>query len=198
MELSHHIILASASPRRSELMRALGFQFEVRATDAAEVLPKGLPHVDSAEYLAVLKADAAKEWLSPKHLTLTADSVVLLGDEWLGKPADAAEAIETLTKLCGNTHTVITGFCIQHLNEQGELVRHRQSVVTKVSIEAATQAEIEHYVASQPPLDRAGSYGIQDWIGWAKVSRIEGSYSNVMGLPTAEVYRALSAFMVEH
>lgn len=175
-------------------MQALGFEFEVRATDAEEVLPKGLPHEESAEYLAVLKADAALPWLSSSNLTLTADSVVLLGDEWLGKPVDAAEAIETLTKLCGNTHTVITGFCIQHLNEQGELIRLSESVVTKVTIAAASLAEIEHYVATQPPLDRAGSYGIQDWIGWAKVARIEGSYSNVMGLPTAEVYQALSAF----
>jgi septum formation protein len=194
MELTHQIILASASPRRSELMKALGFDFIVRATDAEEVLPDDLPHEASAEYLANLKADAAQDWLSPKHLTLTADSVVLLGDEWLGKPADAAEAIETLTKLCGNTHTVITGFCIQHLNEEGVHLRHSESVETQVTLGEASRAEIEHYVATQPPLDRAGSYGIQDWIGWAKVLRIEGSYSNVMGLPTAEVYEALSAF----
>ncbi len=194
MELTHQIILASASPRRSELMKALGFEFEVRATDAEEVLPKGLAHEDSAEYLANLKADAARAWLSPKQLTLTADSVVLLGEEWLGKPADAKEAIETLSKLCGHTHTVITGFCIQHLDESGALIRHSESVVTKVTLAKASLAEIERYVAMQPPLDRAGSYGIQDWIGWAKVVRIEGSYSNVMGLPTAEVYEALSAF----
>jgi len=194
MELSHRIILASASPRRSELMKALGFTFEVRATEAEEVLPKGLAHEDSAEYLAVLKADAARDWLSPEHLILTADSVVLLGQKWLGKPATPEEAIETLTYLCGNTHTVITGFCIQHLSKQGELIRHRESVITKVTLAAASRSEIEHYVATQPPLDRAGSYGIQDWIGWAKVTRIEGSYSNVMGLPTAEVYAALSAF----
>jgi len=194
MELTHNIILASASPRRSELMRALGFEFEVRATDAEEVLPEGLAHEESAEYLALLKADAARLWLSPKHLTLTADSVVLLGDEWLGKPANQEEAAETLSKLCGNTHTVITGFCIQRLDGTGELIRISESVVTKVTLAEATKQEIEHYVTTQPPLDRAGSYGIQDWIGWAKVTRIEGSYSNVMGLPTAEVFKALSAF----
>jgi len=194
MELTHQIILASASPRRSELMKALGFDFEVRATDAEEVLPEDLPHEASAEYLANLKADAARPWLSPKHLSLTADSVVLLGEEWLGKPADATEAIETLTKLCGHTHTVITGFCIQHINEAGVYVRHSESVLTEVTLAEASKEEIEHYVATQPPRDRAGSYGIQDWIGWAKVVRIEGSYSNVMGLPTAEVYEALAAF----
>ena len=194
MELTRKIILASASPRRSELMSALGFSFEVRATDAEEVLPEGLAHEDSAEYLAVLKADAARPWLTQENLSLTADSVVLLGNQWLGKPRDAQEAIETLTKLCGHTHTVITGFCIQQLDVNGDLVRHSESVITQVTLANATASEIAHYVATQPPLDRAGSYGIQDWIGWAKVIKIEGSYSNVMGLPTAEVYAALSAF----
>ena len=194
MELTHKLILASASPRRATLLRELGFEFEVRATDADEVLPKGLPHEESAAYLANLKADAAAAWLEPNCLILTADSVVLLGDEWLGKPADRTEAISMLTKLCGQEHRVFTGVCLQHLDASGKAVRTTKSVLTKVTMAAASRDEIEHYIDRQPPYDRAGSYGIQDWIGWAKVTSIEGSYSNVMGLPTAEVYDALLAF----
>ncbi len=180
------LLLASGSPRRSQLLRALDIPFEVRVPRVEEVYPDGLPLAEVAPYLAKLKATAAAGWLDPETLILTADSVVILGDRLFGKPRDLAEAREMLWALSGKTHRVTTGICL--LSTRGEVVR---AVSTEVSFREASDAEIDYYVKHYPPLDRAGAYGIQDWWGWAKVNRIEGSYSNVMGLPTVEVIELL-------
>ena len=195
MELTQPLRLASASPRRSDLLTALGLTFSVHPLDIDEIVPDGLPNAEAAEYLAKLKAAAADHLLhagaGQRATVLTADSVVLLGEELLGKPRDLDEARDVLRRLCGATHTVVTGFCLRWLDDAGTEGVMSESVRTEVTLAGATEAEIDYYVARQPPLDRAGSYGIQDWIGWAKLVRLEGSYSNVMGLPTARVYNAL-------
>ena len=172
-------------------MRGLGVSFEVRATDVDESLGGEVDHREAAELLALRKARAADSWLDAETATLTADSVVLLGGELLGKPVDLDEARATLARLCGATHEVRTGFCVSWQTTDGQVRRIHDTASTLVTLQSADAREIERYVAAQPPLDRAGSYGIQDWIGLAKATRLEGSYTNVMGLPTAEVYAAL-------
>lgn len=191
MQLSRTLILASGSPRRRQLLEALDLGFEVRVPEVVEDMPSGLRLVDAPAYLAELKAEAARPWATDDNLILTADTVVILGDELLGKPADAGAARAMLTALAGETHTVITGVCLLAGNQ-----RETFSVETLVSVKAATQAEIATYVERYTPLDKAGAYGIQDWWGWAKVHRIEGSYANVMGLPTAEVAERLRRYAV--
>ena len=187
------LILASASPRRSTLLSALGYGFSVRPTDVEEVLPEGLPPDEAAPFLARLKAEACLAWLDEAATcVLTADSVVVLDGEVLNKPTDAADARRMLARLCGRTQTVVTGVCLL----RGTSARpsfEGQAIRTEVTLAAATPDEIADYVARQPPLDKAGAYGIQDWIGLAKATRLEGSYTNVMGLPTAEVYAMLIA-----
>lgn len=186
----NRILLASASPRRSELLLGLGFKFEVRASHVDEVLPQGVPPQAAARYLAELKATACEGWLEDGLVILTADSVVLHAGDILNKPADLVGAKQMLNRLCGQTHTVMTGVCIlsQAKQQKRKIIF---DVTTQVTLAAADSAEIDYYLQVQPPLDKAGSYGIQDWIGLAKATRVEGSYTNVMGLPTAEVYRAL-------
>ena len=187
---SPRLLLASASPRRSDLLRGLGYDFDVKPTDVEEVLPKGLPPERAASYLAELKARVCEAWLTPQTVVITADSVVLHEGEVLNKPTDLDAARAMLERLCGSTHTVITGVCI--LSEaHGSAAFEVFEVTTQVTLAMASATEIDYYLGIQPPLDKAGSYGIQDWIGLAKATRIEGSYTNVMGLPTAEVYRAL-------
>ncbi len=192
------LILASASPRRRDLLTQLGFAFEVRPTDVAEVLPEGTPHETAACYLAELKARTGATHLAARELLLAADTTVLLGDELINKPIDSADARVMLHKLCGRTQRVITGVALAWLADDGAYALESFQVETRVTLAAATAPEIEAYVARHRPLDKAGAYGIQDWIGWAKATRIDGSYSNVMGLPTAEVFAALTALGVAY
>ncbi len=191
MDQRSGLILASASPRRRDLLRQLGFAFEVRPTDVEEVLPQGLPNGQAALYLAVLKASAATAELLPGQVLLAADTTVLLGDALINKPIDAPEAERMLLELCGHTHRVITGVCIVVAELDGTMPQLSFQVETSVTLLPASKTEIAEYVCLQRPLDKAGAYGIQDWLGWAKCSGIVGSYSNVMGLPTAEVFAAL-------
>lgn len=191
MKLNRSLILASASPRRSQLLQALDLEFTVKATDVEEIIPKDLEQKKVAEYLAILKGEATINWLNDSNLVLTADSIVLIDQEILGKPKDLTEAKAFLHKMSGRIHQVITGYCLLFKNAQNELQKVSKSVITEVSLSPLTQDEISYYVEKYPPLDRAGAYGIQDWIGWAKVNKINGSYSNVMGLPTAEILASL-------
>lgn len=181
------LILASGSPRRRDILSQLGFAFEVRPSHVDEVLPKGLAPVQSAAYLSNLKADACLDWLDEETVILTADTTVLLNDQLINKPSDPAQAREMLRELCGTTQTVITGVTLASLLD-GASVRSTFSVSTDVQLYAASDAEIDKYVRAYRPLDKAGAYGIQDWLGWAKATSIVGSYSNVMGLPGAEVF----------
>ena len=189
------LVLASASPRRRDILRSLGFAFAVRPSHVEEVLPEGLRPRKAAPYLAELKAAACREWLAPRTVVLTADTTVLLGDEVINKPADLEEARRMLSRLSGATQTVVTGVSLLW-NGEAETRQRTFSVETDVTLATATGEEIAQYVDVWRPLDKAGGYGVQDWIGWAKCTAIRGSYSNVMGLPGAEVYAALRSLGV--
>jgi len=181
-----NIILASGSPRRKQLLSELGYIFEVRPANIDETIPPQLPPQKAALYLAQKKGAAAKRILGASHCILTADSIVLLGNTILGKPKNKKEAVEMLLSLSGNRHEVHTGFVVQF---QGRQIAKR--VVSKVSMDTISLEEAEYYVENYKPYDKAGSYAIQEWIGHCKVIKILGSYTNIVGLPTREVYTAL-------
>ena len=182
------ILLASNSPRRKELLKALGFDFEVVSVDCDEVYPENLPVEKIAEYLSDLKADAYKN-LESGEVLITADTIVALENEVLGKPKNALEAKEMLRKLSGKTHEVYTGITIR--NSQKSI---SQTDVTHVQTDDLTDEEIDFYIENYKPFDKAGAYGVQEWFGMAKIKRITGSYYTVMGLPTHLVYGILKDF----
>lgn len=184
------IILASKSPRRKQLLEIAGFTFEVKALEVDESFSPDMPVAAVAAYLAEKKAYAAQDDLLDKEdLILAADSVVILEDKIYGKPEDETDAKQILRQLSGKIHRVITGVCLLKNNKKKVF-----SGVSDVHFAALTEEEIEYYVQKYQPYDKAGAYGIQDWIGWCKVLKIEGSYSNVMGLPMELVYKELSNF----
>lgn len=184
--INRPIILASQSPRRHQLLKDAGFEFEVRTRSIDEVFPEEMNQADVAEYLAVLKAKAVKDWVVDNEIVITADSIVVLDDVIYGKPKDKAEAFHMIKKLSSKVHQVITGVCI--LSKEGVT---RFSDVTDVYFDEVSDEEINYYIDNFKPFDKAGAYGIQEWIGYAKVQKIEGSYYNVMGLPIHKVYAAL-------
>ena len=184
------IILASKSPRRKQLLEIAGFTFEVKALEVDESFSPDMPVAAVAAYLAEKKAYAAQDDLLDKEdLILAADSVVILENKIYGKPEDETDAKQILRQLSGKIHRVITGVCLLKNNKKKVF-----SGVSDVHFAALTEEEIEYYVQKYQPYDKAGAYGIQDWIGWCKVLKIEGSYSNVMGLPMELVYKELSNF----
>lgn len=185
MNASRQVILASSSPRRQYLMKEAGFDFIVRKPDVEEDFPATMRVEEVAAYLAKKKADYFKDTLDDK-IVVTADTVVILDQKILNKPADREEAVSMLTALSGKTHTVITGVCIS--SQEKELVFQDHTAVT---FNLLTRNEIEFYVDHYKPYDKAGAYGAQDWIGMIAVQRIEGSYFNVMGLPIHRVYQEL-------
>ncbi len=187
----HHIILGSQSPRRKELLAGLNIPFECLVIDVEETYPDTIEAVKVPEYLAKLKAAAYTHLLQENTIIITADTVVCLENEILGKPKDAAVAKLMLQKLSGKTHEVITGVCITTQNETKTFSAH-----TKVKFAQLTPDEIEFYVENFQPLDKAGSYGIQEWIGYIGVESIEGSYFNVMGLPIQKLYTELKKISV--
>lgn len=179
------IILASNSPRRRELLAGLGYDFEVRVTQGIdEGYPDGLSMEEIPQYIAKEKADAYE--VGGTEILLTADTVVVLDNEVLGKPRDAADASRMLHELSGRTHRVITGVCLTTTSMQ-----RRFSVVTEVTFKPLTDGEIEYYISNYQPFDKAGAYGIQEWIGYIGVTGIRGSYFNVMGLPVQRIYQEL-------
>jgi septum formation protein len=178
--------LASKSPRRQELLRAAGIDFKLIDVDVEENYPEDMNVELVPEFLAHKKAKAALPFIQPGHLILAADSIVIMNGKIFGKPADRQDAIDMIKTLAGHRHLVITGVFICNNDKSVGFSEH-----TYVHIEHMQQEEIEYYIDHFLPLDKAGSYGIQDWIGWAKVSRIEGSYANVMGLPVQRVYEVM-------
>lgn len=181
------LVLASNSPRRRQLLRELGLAYEVRLREVDESFPAHLVRAEVAEYLAAHKASAYAPDLAPDELLITADTIVCLDDDVLNKPADAAEAIQMLQRLQGRAHEVYTGVCLLH----GDGRRVVFSDQTRVHFRALTTAEIRHYVQHYAPLDKAGAYGAQDWIGMVAVTRLEGSYFTVMGLPVHRLWEEL-------
>lgn len=186
-----NILLASNSPRRKELLQNLGFNFEVVSIDCDEVYPNHLETKKIAGYLSEIKSNAFRK-LKKDEVLLTADTIVALGNEVLNKPADEAEAKEMLRKLSGKEHQVFTGIT---LRSSEKIIT--QTDVAKVEIEELTEAEIDFYVKTFKPFDKAGSYGVQEWLGMAKIKKIEGSFYTIMGLPTHLVYRLLKDFEAE-
>lgn len=185
MNVSRQLILASSSPRRQFLMKESGFDFVVRKPDVEEDFPDTMPVENVASFLAKKKAEFFRPSIT-EEIVVTADTVVILDQRILNKPADREEAIEMLSTLSGRTHTVITGVCV--LSREKELVFDDR---TEVTFKSLTRDEIEFYVDVYKPFDKAGAYGAQDWIGMVAVERINGSYFNVMGLPVHRVYQEL-------
>lgn len=185
------IILASNSPRRKELLAGLDLQFEVRVLqDIDESYPADLPTHKIAEFISKKKADAYVETMADDELVITADTVVILGDEVMGKPHDEADAKRMLGELSGRTHQVATGVTLSTRQRQMSF-----SVVTNVTFKELSADEIDYYVRTYQPMDKAGAYGIQEWIGYIGVTALEGSYFNVMGLPVQRIYEALKRFV---
>lgn len=183
------LILGSKSPRRSELLKLLGFEFSLRTKETDESFPNTLPSKQVAEFIAQKKADDLISELEDDQVIICADTTVIIDDKILGKPSNRLEAIEMLEQLSGREHFVITGVVIASLDKQMSF-----SVSTTVIFHPLTADEIRNYIDLDQPYDKAGSYGIQEWIGSAAIQRIEGSYNNVVGLPTHEVYQALKQF----
>lgn len=185
------LILVSASPRRRKLLEEMGFTFTTDTVDTGEAVPAGLPPTEVAEHLAKEKADAYARCLPPDNaIWITADTIVVLENEILNKPGDRKEAIAMLKKLSGKTHQVITGVCIMDKH------RHQSfQAVSSVEFKPLGEEEMAYYVDEYAPYDKAGAYGIQEWIGLTGISRIEGSFYNVMGLPTAKLWEALHQFI---
>lgn len=187
-KMKYNIILASNSPRRRELLAGLDVDYEVRVLkDIDETYPDSLPVADIPTYIS--REKAAAYTIADNELLLTADTVVVLGNEVMGKPVDDADAKRMLRELSGKTHQVITGVCLTTTKKQ-----HSFSVTTDVKFKELSDDEIDYYVSNYHPLDKAGAYGIQEWIGYIGVTSLQGSYFNVMGLPVQRIYEALADF----
>ena len=186
----YHIILASNSPRRRELLGGLGISFEVKVLpDIKEQYPSDIATNEIAEYIACEKAFAYRSLMQPSDLVITADTIVVADNEVMGKPTDKADACRMLKKLSGRTHQVVTGVCLTAIDKQ----RHF-SVTTDVDFKALSEEEINYYIDNYRPFDKAGAYGIQEWIGYVGVTALRGSYFNVMGLPVQRIYTELQQF----
>ncbi|SNR95999.1 septum formation protein [Belliella buryatensis] len=184
------LVLASKSPRRNELLKGLGVDFTVRSKDTDESFPMDMDPFEVAGYLSKKKADAFVDELADDEIILTADTVVILDGQILNKPADEQEACEMIAALSGKVHHVVTGITI---GKSSHLVT-KQDVV-KVHFKELCKEEINYYVKNFLPFDKAGAYGIQEWIGYIAVDRIEGSFYTVMGLPVHLVYEELKCIL---
>ena len=183
----YRILLASGSPRRKELLGGLGIDFEVHCLKGIdESYPVELPADDVAEYISKKKAAAYREKIRGNELIITADTVVICGDKVMGKPTDREDAISMLGQLSGRMHHVVTGVTILSATQSKSF-----SVATEVGFSRLTDEEIAYYVDNYRPFDKAGAYGIQEWIGFVGVESISGSYFNVMGLPVQRLYQEL-------
>lgn len=191
MDMNNHVILlASKSPRRQELMQLLDLKFEIPASiEVEEIYPSSLPAEKVPEYLSQKKASAYLNILKENEILVTADTVVILGSEILGKPHSEDDAIDMLKKLSGNTHKVVTGVTIT-----SSAMQKTFSAITEVDFDILSDEDIRHYVSHYRPLDKAGAYGIQEWIGAVGIKAIRGSFYNVMGLPVHRLYKELRAF----
>ncbi|GAB2771956.1 Maf-like protein [Salinimicrobium soli] len=182
----HHIILASASPRRQQFFRDLRIDFEIRLKPVKEEYSTELQGVEITNFLAELKAEAFKEDLNTNDILITSDTIVWHEGKALEKPKDPAQALEMIRSLCGKTHEVITSVCFTTSEKQKTV-----HAITRVTFSPLSDDEIKFYIDTYRPFDKAGAYGIQEWIGLIGVEHIEGSYFNVVGLPTHLVYQTL-------
>lgn len=183
--MNKKIILASKSPRRQELLRLMDLDFRIVLKDVDESYPEGLSPEEIAVYIAKKKAEAFDEMVTDE-VVLTADTIVSIGDKILGKPDNEEHAVEMLNMLSGNVHQVITGVCLFYKQEY-----HTFFDISDVTFRHMSDEEIRHYVSKYKPMDKAGSYGIQEWVGVTGIVKINGSYTNVVGLPTEKLYQAL-------
>jgi len=188
---NYELVLASASPRRRHLLEAAGLTFTAAVTEYDEVWPEGLSGREIAEYLAAAKAQAWKEPIRATQIVITADTVVWCRNRLLGKPADRDEATRFLRLLSDCEHEVITAICLRDSRRS-----HTFSVTTRVRFRKLQEDEIAYYVERYAPLDKAGAYGIQEWIGLRGITRIEGSYYNVVGMPVSDFLNELMKFTV--
>ena len=190
LKLNKTLLLASNSPRRQQLLRDAGFEFNVKVKDTNEDFPKTMPVDEVPAFLARKKAEAFREELG-NQIILTADTIVVIDKDILNKPKDASEAREMLRKLSGRQHQVITGVCVMTAENTESFID-----VAEVFFRELSDWEIDYYIENCRPFDKAGSYGVQDFIGMVGIPRMEGSYFTVMGLPVHKVYEALSKYFV--
>jgi septum formation protein len=183
----YRLILASGSPRRQQFFKDLDLDFEIRLKEIEEIYPNELKREQITNYLAELKANAFEGELQDNEILITSDTIVWHNNKALGKPKDAQEASDILQSLSNTTHEVITSVCFKN-NKYSKVIHE----VTKVSFNQLSDKAIQYYIENYKPFDKAGAYGIQEWIGFVGVSKIEGSYANVMGLPTDKVYDYLN------
>ncbi|MGB1017798.1 MAG: Maf family nucleotide pyrophosphatase [Chitinophagales bacterium] len=184
-----NIILASKSPRRKELLGNIVPNFILKTKDVEEIYPNTLAAKEVAAYLAKLKADAFKEDLKPNDIVITSDTTVVLGKTIYGKPKDRQDAIEIIQALSGKMHEVITGVCLKNIYKEEVF-----SCTTKVFFKTLSLEEIEYYVDTFKPFDKAGAYAIQEWIGFIGIEKIEGDYNNIVGLPLQALHTKLTQF----
>ena len=186
-----NLILASKSPRRQALMDGLNLSFEIKVKRIKESYPKDLPYQEVPIYLSKLKAEVCdKSKLKNHDIYITADTIVVLKGQVIGKPKNKTQAIKTLNALSGNMHKVITAVCLTSNSKQ-----HTFSSESTVYFRKLNPCDIEYYVEEYKPFDKAGAYGIQEWIGYVGIEKIEGSFYNVMGLPTQMLYEELLDFI---
>lgn len=181
------LILASGSPRRQQFFKDLDLDFEIRLKEIEEIYPPELKAVEITDYLAQLKADAFEGELKTNEILVTSDTIVWHENKALGKPKNAQEAFEMIKSMSNKTHEVITSVCFK-TNSASVLLND----ITKVTFNELSDEAILYYIENYKPYDKAGAYGIQEWFGFMAVAKVEGSYTNVMGLPTAKVYKYLS------
>lgn len=182
----HRIILASGSPRRQQFLKELDVDFEIQLKDIEEIYPEHLQAEEITSFLAKLKASAFISDLEENDILITSDTIVWLNNKALGKPKDYDDAFEMLTEMSGTTHKVITSVCLKTIDK--EVVFYEETLVT---FKKLSSDEIKYYLNNYKPFDKAGSYGIQEWIGLVGIEKIEGSYANVVGLPTHRLYEEM-------
>ncbi|MEI6695816.1 MAG: Maf family nucleotide pyrophosphatase [Bacteroidota bacterium] len=185
----YEIILASQSPRRQQLLKDMGFNFNVIVTDADESYPQDLTVLEIPVFLAEMKANAIAFELKENTLIIAADTIVAVDDKVLGKPRDAEDAFSILRQISGRMHKVVTGVCLKTMLKQKSFLAESNVYFRHLSDE-----EIYYYISNYQPFDKAGAYGVQEWIGYVGIEHIEGSYFNVMGLPTQMLYKELINF----
>ena len=186
----YNFILGSNSPRRSEILKEIGLDFKIIASNIDETIPKGIKNKNVPIYLAKEKANFLAKELNENEILITADTIVLMNDEIITKPLNKKDAKNILQKISNNKHEVITGVCITSNRNQ-----HSFSSKTEVFFNKISDYEIEYYLEKFKPYDKAGSYGIQEWLGLISVRKIIGSYTNVVGMPSSELYQELNKFI---
>ena len=186
----YNIVLGSASPRRKELLSDIGLRFRILISNKEETFSSSLNEEEIAKFLAKQKSEFLSEKLKKNELLITADTIVYFNNKLLNKPKNKEEAFEMLNKLSENTHKVITGVCLKSKNK--EIIF---STTTFVTFKKLSNDEIHHYIDKHNPYDKAGAYGIQDWIGKIGINNINGSYTNVVGLPISDLYQHLKLFI---